>query len=79
MEQLSQESVTVTVIINTKQYTFDKRKVTGLDIKNKASQPSNSELYRKEGDHLSPEIGNDQTIEIHDGEEFAIFPPTPVS
>ena len=79
MEQLNQEILRVTIIVNTKPYTFDTRKVTGLEIKTKASQPPTSELYRKEGDHLSSEIGNDQTIEIHDGEEFAIFPPTPVS
>ena len=79
MEQLSQETAKVTITVNTISYTFDTRKVTGLEIKNKAGLPANSELYRKEGDHLSPQIGNDQTIEIHDGEEFVDFPPTTVS
>ena len=79
MEQASQETVKVTVIVNKTSYTFDTRKVTGLDIKNRAGLASNSELYRKEGDHLSAQIGNDQTIEIHDGEEFVDFPPTTVS
>ena len=77
MEQ-SQETVKVTVFVNGSPYTFDTRKVTGLDIKKKAGLDQNSELYRKEGEKLTL-IGNSEEITIHDKEEFVDYPPTPVS
>lgn len=79
MEQLSDKAIPVTILVNGSRYEFDTRTVTGLQIKTKAGLDPNSELRRKEGDHLSPPIGNDQTIEIHNGEEFVDYPPTPVS
>jgi Multiubiquitin len=78
MEQVSQKTITVTILVNGSPVTFDTREVTGLDIKTKAGYPSNSELYRKDGEHLTL-IANDQSLEIHDKEEFVDYPPTPVS
>ena len=79
MEELRQDTVSVTILVNGTSHTFDTRKVTGLQIKTKAGLPPNSELFKKEGNHLSPAIGNDQLIEIHNREEFVDYPPTPVS
>jgi Multiubiquitin len=78
LEELEQETESVTILVNGSPYAFDARRVNGLQIKTKASLAPNSELYKKEGEHLTP-IGNDQTIEIHNREEFVDYPPTPVS
>lgn len=78
MEKSSETTTKVTITVNGSPYTFDTRDVTGLEIKTKAGLPSNSELYRKDDEHLTP-VGNDQKVEIHDGEKFVAYPPTPVS
>jgi hypothetical protein len=77
MEQ-SQETVKVTIFVNGSEFTFDTRNVKGIDIKAKAGLDANSDLFRKEGEKLTP-IANDEEITIHDGERFVDFPPTPVS
>jgi hypothetical protein len=78
MEQKSEKTITVTVLVNGSPYEFGTRSVTGLQIKTKAGLDPNSELYRKIGEHLQL-IGNQEEIEIHDQEEFVDYPPTPVS
>lgn len=78
LEEQAQEKESITIFVNGVAVTFDMRKVTGLQIKTRAGLESSSELYRKTGEKLTP-IGNNELIEIHDGEEFIDYPPTPVS
>jgi hypothetical protein len=57
---------------------FETDLVTGVQIKTKAGLPLNTDLFEKQGDHLVP-IANDQTVKIHENQQFVDFPPTPVS
>ena len=57
---------------------FESDLVTGLQIMTKANLPLNTDLFEKQGDHLVP-ISNEQTVRIHQNQEFVDFPPTPVS
>lgn len=68
----------VTVFVNGSAVVFETHKVTGLEIKKRAGLDPNSELYRKIGEHLKL-VTNEESAEIHNGEHFVDFPPTPVS
>jgi hypothetical protein len=68
----------VTIFVNSSAVVFETHKVTGLEIKKMAALDPNSELYRKIGEHLKL-VTNEETVEIHNGEHFVDFPPTPVS
>jgi hypothetical protein len=57
---------------------FETDLVTGLQIKTKANLPLNTDLFEKQGDHLIS-VSNEQTVRIHENEQFVDFPPTPVS
>ncbi len=57
---------------------FEADLVTGLQIKTKANLPLNTDLFEKQGDHLIP-VSNEQSVRIHENEQFVDFPPTPVS
>jgi hypothetical protein len=63
----------------------DKRKiefhtdvVTGLEIKSRAGVPPENDLAIKRHDKLEL-ITNDETVTIHDGEHFHVFPPGTIS
>lgn len=75
---LEEKAKTVMIYVNGTALTFETRNVTGLEIKTRAGLDPNSELYRKTGSHLKL-ISNDEKVELHEGEQFVDFPPTPVS
>jgi len=52
--------------------------VTGLEIKNRAGVSPQDDLAIKRHDKLEL-ITNEETVTIHDGEHFHVFPPGTIS
>jgi hypothetical protein len=61
-----------------KKLDFDRDRVTGSQIKEKAGVPLEDDLARRSGQKLDL-VTNDQTIIIKDGEHFVVFPPGTIS
>jgi hypothetical protein len=69
----------VYILVNEKKVgPFNTDLVSGLQIKEKASLAQNTDLFRKEGEKLTP-VSNSELVKIHENEQFVDFPPTPVS
>ena len=77
---MSQEhAVKIFILVNEiKVGPFESDLVTGVQIKTKANLALNTDLFEKQGDHLVP-ISNEQSVKIHENQQFVDFPPTPVS
>lgn len=55
-------------------YETTEHEMNGLQIKALARRPPGNRLYRLEGDHQRVEIGDEETIHLHDGERFVTHP-----
>jgi hypothetical protein len=55
-------------------YETTEHEMNGLQIKALANRPPGNRLYRLEGDHQRVEIGDEETIHLHDGERFVTHP-----
>lgn len=67
------------ILVNDKRVgPFSRDTVTGAEIKEKGGFDLNSDLYKKQGTELVL-VRNDQTVEIHENEQFVDLTPTPVS
>jgi hypothetical protein len=63
----------VEILVNKRPVTVPAR-TTGAAIKAAAGVPADDELFRVEG-HEEIKVGDDQPIEVHDGERFVATPP----
>jgi Multiubiquitin len=63
----------VEILVNKRPVTVPAR-TTGAAIKAAADVPADDELFRVVGDH-EVKVGDDQVIEVHDGERFVATPP----
>ncbi len=63
----------VEILVNKRPVTVPAR-TTGAEIKSKAEVPADDELFRIEGSK-EIKVGDDQPIEVHDGERFVATPP----
>jgi hypothetical protein len=59
----------VTIIVNNLPVEVPEREVTGLEIKRLAGVPDDFTLYRRRGSHLD-EVASDETLKVHEREEF---------
>jgi hypothetical protein len=57
---------------------FDTNKVTGVQIKEKAGAPLNSDLGKKEHGKII-HVPDNQTIEIKEGDHFVVLPSGTIS
>jgi len=60
---------TITILVNNKPVEMPKEDATGLEIKEAAGVPPDFTLYLRRGSHLD-EVGNDESIKLHEHEEF---------
>ena len=63
----------VEILVNKRPVTVPAR-TTGSVIKDKAGVPADDELFRIEGDR-EIKVGDDELIEVHQGERFVATPP----
>jgi len=63
----------VEILVNKRPVAVPAR-TTGAAIKATAGVPADDELFRIEGHH-EIKVGDDQVIEVHDGERFVATPP----
>lgn len=73
-----QKTKLITIFVNDNPVEMDSRLVTGLQIKNAAKVPIDSTLYRLRGQERMP-VGDNEQIEIHEGERFLDVPGGNVS
>jgi hypothetical protein len=60
---------TITIEVNNKPVEMPNRDATGAEIKHAAGVPLDFTLYLKRGHELD-EIGNDDTVKLHEREQF---------
>ena len=72
------EKRTITITVNDTHVTFDSDMVTGSQIKSKAGVPSDSTLYKLQGENRIP-IGDNEQVRIHENERFLAVPGGTVS
>lgn len=70
----------VTVTVNRSAVSLTERKVTGLQLKEAAIAQGaelqlDFQLWRIDGTGRRHQVGDDETIEVHDGERFAANAP----
>jgi hypothetical protein len=59
----------VTILVNNQPVELERGENTGLQIKEAAAVPADFTLYQRQGSHLN-EIGDADTIKVHEHEEF---------
>jgi hypothetical protein len=59
----------ITILVNNKPVQIPREEAAGLEIKQAAGVPLDFKLYLKHGTQLD-EIGDNQTIKLHEHEEF---------
>ncbi len=70
MNQTTEEKQkSVTILVNNQAVEVPDREVTGLEIKRLAGVPDDFTLYRRRGSHLD-EVADDETLKVHEHEEF---------
>jgi hypothetical protein len=80
-ELLAKKPKTITVTVNERPITFTKHKVTGLEIKQTAIQQGlaiqeDFVLFEVKGNSPLKQIGDCETIALHEGQKFCAHPMT---
>ncbi len=65
----------ITVLVQDR-YTLEAEVVTGARIKELASIPAGFALHRRVQDGGNEPIGDDDSVEVHDGDHFFARPPS---
>jgi hypothetical protein len=82
--EVSTEGRTIEIVVviskhDHKHLKFDREEVKGLEIKTQAGVPPENDLaVRRHHDKLEL-ITNEETVHIHEGEHFYVFPPGTIS
>ncbi len=73
VESRSRPGIHVTVVVANR-YAFDTDAATGSEIKAKAGIPAGFDLYRR-GRGGNESIGDDDSVELHNGDHLFARPP----